>query len=85
MRRLPLEEILSWRKYAYLVGMSEEQVADILGEPRDRGLWGDGVHLTFQNAKLDNRLVTNSRVPNYGQKALRRVTHVAAAVQIRLC
>src|SRR5579864_3137122 len=26
----------------------------------------------------------NSRVPNYGQKALRRVTHVAAAVQIGL-
>ena len=26
----------------------------------------------------------NSRVPNYGQKAVRRVTHVAAAVQIGL-
>jgi hypothetical protein len=66
VRRLPLEEILTWRKYAYLVGMSEEQVADILGEPRDRALWGDGVHLTFQNAKLGNRLVTlfvvNSKV-----------------------
>jgi hypothetical protein len=57
-RRLALEEILSWRKYAYLVGMTEEQVTDILGEPRDRSLWGDGVHLTFENAKLDNRLVT---------------------------
>jgi hypothetical protein len=66
VRRLALGEVLGWRKYAYLVGMSEQQAADILGEPRERALWGDGVHLTFENAKLDNRLVTlfvvNSKV-----------------------
>lgn len=33
-------------------------MTDTLGEPRERALWGDGVHLTFQNAKVDNRLVT---------------------------
>lgn len=58
VRRLALEEILSWRKYAYLVGMTDEQVADNLGEPRDRALWQDGEDLTFQHTKMDNRMVT---------------------------
>jgi hypothetical protein len=66
VRRLALEEILSWRKYAYLVGMTEEQVADILGEPRERARWQDGVNLVFQHIKTDNRLITlrvvNSKV-----------------------
>ena len=58
MRRLALEEILGWRKYAYLVGMTDEEVTDTLGEPREQSLWQDGVNLTFQNTKTDNRLVT---------------------------
>jgi hypothetical protein len=58
VRRLALEEVLSWRKYAYLVGMTDEQVADTLGEPRERALWQDGENLTFQHTKTDNRLVT---------------------------
>ena len=66
VRRLALEEILSWRKYAYLVGMTDEEVTDNFGEPRDRALWQDGVNLTFQNTKTENRLVTlrvvNSKV-----------------------
>jgi hypothetical protein len=66
VRRLALEEILSWRKYDYLVGMTDEEVVDNLGEPRDRALWQDGEDLTFQHIKTDNRLVTlrvvNSKV-----------------------
>ena len=49
---------MSWRKYAYLVGMTDEEVTDTLGEPREQSLWQDGVNLTFQNTKTDNRLVT---------------------------
>jgi|SRR5579862_1968624 len=66
VRRLPLEEILSWRRYAYLLGMTKEQVTDNLGEPRDRALWQDGEELTFQHTKTDNRLISlrvvNSKV-----------------------
>jgi hypothetical protein len=66
VRRLALEEILSWRKYADLVGMTDEEVVDNLGEPRDRALWQDGENLTFQHLKTDNRLialhVVNSKV-----------------------
>ena len=66
VRRLALEEILGWRKYAYLVGMTDEEVTDNLGEPREQALWQDGVNLTFQNTKTENRLVTlrvvNSKV-----------------------
>ena len=66
VRRLALDEVLSWRKYAYLIGITEQQARDILGEPREQALWQDGVHLTFQHAKMDNRLATlcvvNSRV-----------------------
>jgi hypothetical protein len=66
VRRLALDEILSWRKYGYLLGMTEVQVTDNLGEPRDRALWQDGEDLTFQHTKTDNRLISlrvvNSKV-----------------------
>jgi hypothetical protein len=58
VRRLALEEVLSWRRFAYLVGMTDEQVVDNLGEPRERALWQDGENLTFQHTKTDNRLIT---------------------------
>jgi hypothetical protein len=66
VRRLSLQEILTWHKYSRLVGMSEEQVAEVLGEPRERVLQQDGVVLTYQHSTTDGRLISldvvNSKV-----------------------
>jgi hypothetical protein len=65
-RRLTLQEILSWHKYDRLVGMSEEQVAEVLGAPREEVLQQDGVMLDYQHSTTDGRLISlevvNSRV-----------------------
>jgi hypothetical protein len=52
VRRLALEEILSWRKYADLVGMTDEEVVDNLGEPqgsRTVARWGKPHVRTFKD------------------------------------
>jgi hypothetical protein len=65
-RRLTLQEIFSWHKYDRLVGMSEEQVAEVLGAPREEVLQQDGVMLDYQHSTTDGRLISlevvNSRV-----------------------
>lgn len=66
VRRLTLQEILSWHKYDRLVGMSEEQVTEGLGAPREEVLQQDGVMLDYQHSTTDGRLISlevvNSRV-----------------------